>query len=64
MAINIKNVLVILNEKFERLEQSQISDEEMHIAQSIIEILEGSSNYFEVEERLEFDDCKYQIELI
>lgn len=64
MAINIKNVLVILNEKFGRLEESQISDEEMHIAQSIIEILEGSSNYFEVEERLEFDDCKYQIELI
>lgn len=64
MAINIRNVLTILNERFGHIEESQRSAEEEHIAQTIIDILEGAQNYFEVDECLEFDGGTYTISLL
>lgn len=60
MSVNIKNILVLLNEKYRDLEETQPSQEEKLIAESVSDILEGyNPDQVEVSHSLEFDECEY-----
>lgn len=60
MAVNIKNILAIWNTKFGHINETEITDEERRIAESVLDILESSrEGYIEVDEYLEVDDGEY-----
>lgn len=57
MSVNIRNILNILDQKYDRLQSSVPTEEENAIANNIIEILEGyCSNLVEIDEFLDYDD--------
>lgn len=59
MAINVKNILSIVNKKLETFGESEVSEEEKTIADNIIEILNAYCvDEIEVGEVLELDERK------
>lgn len=57
MSVNIKNILNVLNEKYQQLQSSVLTEEENGIANNMIEILEGyRSNLVEIDEFLDYDE--------
>lgn len=57
MAVNIKNILVAVNAKFENMVETVITSEEEKIADDVIEMLEGFAfGYTEIDEILEIDE--------
>lgn len=61
MALSVKNILLLLNEKLGRIEQndSAVTDLERTVADEICAIIENYSNGDVVaEDQLEIDECK------
>lgn len=57
MSVNIRNVLNILQQTYEQLQASVPTEEEIAIANNIIEILEGyRSNLVDIDEYLDYDE--------
>lgn len=57
MSVNIKNILNILDQKYDQLQPTVLTEEENAIANNIIEILEGyRSNLVEIDEFLDYDE--------
>lgn len=57
MSVNIRNVLDILEQRYEQMQPSAPTEEEIAIANNIIEILEGyRSNMVEIDEYLDYDE--------
>lgn len=60
MSVNIKNILLLLNEKYGHLQQTEPNQEENNMAENVSDILEGYSlNRVDIVESLEYDDCMW-----
>lgn len=65
MSVNIKNILNILDQKYDQLQPTVPTEEENTIANNIIEILEGyRSNQVEIDEFLDYDEGIFVSSLI
>lgn len=58
MSVNVKNILVLLDEKYKDLNPTEPTQEEKLIAENFSEILEAHKlDQVEIQESLEYDEC-------